>query len=339
MQIRGLPAHVIRNASRASRLLAAQSPDNEAVRRRDALARWAKARAGGLTAKAAAEVVGTPLATLYRWRQQDAPRSRRPVQPRTRLWPADLVQAVERLRLDFPMWGKDKLAPLLRKEGFATSASTVGRILASLVARGIVDPVPLIRRQKTKYANKRTRKWAVRLPRDIAADKPGGLVQLDTVHLSLGSGYPVRQFTAYCPVAKWTVAKAYRRATASAAASFLDKLAAEMPFKIEAIQVDGGSEFMAEFEAACETRNLRLYVLPPKSPQMNGGVERCNGAWRYEFCAVYDLPMTLDELNPMIDGFQHLYNHYRPHGALGGKTPDEYRRTTWAKDTPVSQMT
>ena len=28
------------------------------------------------------------------------------------------------------------------------------------------------------------------------------------------------------------------------------------------------------------------YVLPPKCPQMNGAVERCNGTWCFEFYAV-----------------------------------------------------
>jgi transposase InsO family protein len=84
---------------------------------------------------------------------------------------------------------------------------------------------------------------------------------------------------------------------------------------------------------------LRLYVLPPKSPQMNGGVERCNGAWRYAFYAAHDLPAAVEQPNPLIDSFQHLYNHHRPHGTLGGKTPEECRRQTWAKDASVSQMT
>jgi transposase len=269
MQIRGLPRHVIKNAARASRLLDAKTPDFEAARRRDALARWAKARASGLAGEAAAEIVGVPVSTLYRWQKQEMPRSRRPKRPRPAKWPSDLVMAIERLRLDFPMWGKDKLAPLLAREGFKTSVSTIGRILRHLVERGAIEPVPLIRRRKTRHANKPKRKWAVRLPKDIAASKPGGLVQLDTVHLSLGSGSPVRQFTAYCPVAKWTVAKAYRRATAAAGSLFLDKLIADMPFEVETIQVDGGSEFMGLFEEACQRRGLKLYVLPPKSPQMS----------------------------------------------------------------------
>lgn len=125
-------------------------------------------------------------------------------------------------------------------------------------------------------------------------------------------------------MAKWTVAKAARRATSQAASLFLDKVLTEMPFPVDAIQVDGGSEFKAAFEEACQAKGLTLYELPPKRPQLNGAVERCNGAWRYEFYETYDLPTTVEALNPILDSFQHLYNHHRPHGALAGQTPAAY---------------
>ncbi len=38
------------------------------------------------------------------------------------------------------------------------------------------------------------------------------------------------------------------------------------PFPVRAIQVDGGSEFMAQFEAACKESGVHLYVLPRHSP-------------------------------------------------------------------------
>jgi hypothetical protein len=44
--------------------------------------------------------------------------------------------------------------------------------------------------------------------------------------------------------------------------SILDKIIADTPFPVRAIQVDGGSEFMAEFEAACQAKDVALYVLP-----------------------------------------------------------------------------
>jgi len=107
-----------------------------------------------------------------------------------------------------------------------------------------------------------------------------------------------------------------------------------MPFPVQAIQVDGGAEFKAEFEQACQANAIPLYELPPKRPQMNGAVERCNGAWRYEFYASYDLPASLDALNHILDAFQHLYNHYRPHGALAGLTPAAYLAKSRAENPP-----
>jgi hypothetical protein len=43
-----------------------------------------------------------------------------------------------------------------------------------------------------------------------------------------------------------------------------------MPFPIRALQIDGGPEFAAEFEQACQQRGLHLFVLPPRSPKLNG---------------------------------------------------------------------
>ena len=106
---------------------------------------------------------------------------------------------------------------------------------------------------------------------------------------------------------------------------------------MKAIQVDGGSEFMAEFETACQAKGIALYVPPPRCPQMNGAVERC-GAWRYEFYETYDLPACVEKLNPILDSFQHLYNHHRPHGALAGNTPAQYLASRPAQRPPPSHM-
>ena len=85
--------------------------------------------------------------------------------------------------------------------------------------------------------------------------------------LTLAPGRTVKHFDAYDVFAKWTVAKPYANATAANAADFLEKVAAEMPWPIKAIQIDGGSEFMADFETACQDSKIPLYVLPPRSPK------------------------------------------------------------------------
>lgn len=333
MQVFGLPGHITRSGKLASRI-AAQSSNDEAAIRRAAVTRWRQAMADGLTSEQAAQAVGVPRATLYRWEQRPELRSRRPKQVRAKSWTPALVEAVQALRLDHPMWGRAKIGPLVRREGFAASDATVGRIIAHLIGRGVVERVPLLRRRKGAAARAWTRKHALRLPKGTKAASPGELVQIDTLSINVRPDKAIKQITAYDPVARFTAAKAFSTATASCAANFLDKVLTTFPFAVKGIQVDGGSEFMAEFEQACKDKGLALFVLPPKRPDLNGAVERAQGSWRYEFYACHDLPHRLDRLNQHIDAFAHLYNHHRPHGALGGKTPAEYLNKTNSEAQP-----
>jgi len=340
MQVFGLPSQIIRNGRAASRLLDAKPPDMAAARRRDAVARWRKAQRDGLRAEQAAAAAGVARSTLYRWEKDAEPKSRRPHRVRGPQWSAELACAVEAARADNPMWGKRKIAVVLRREGLRASVSTVGRILAALVRRGAVTPVPLLRRRPAARRFRFTTKerYARRLPKGRKAQSPGELVQIDTLFVNIRPDKPIKHFTAYDPVAKWTIGRVAGSASAAAAKALLDKLIAEAPFPVRGIQVDGGSEFMAEFEAECRARKLELCVLPPKRPDLNGCVERAQSSWRYEFYGCYDLPHRIHQLQPFVDAFAHRFNHYRPHDALGGKTPAEYLKTLSTGDAPPSHM-
>ena len=217
---------------------------------------------------------------------------------------------------------------LLRRQGIAVSVSTVGRILTMLMERGRVSPVPMLRR---KPGGRRFRligeRHARRLPKGLKPTRPGELVQIDTLFVNVAPDKAIKHFTGYDPVAKWTAARVANQASAASARAFLDQLLAATPFQITGIQVDGGSEFRAEFEQACAEKGLNLFVLPPKRPQLNGAVERAQSSWRYEFYACHDLPHRLDKLQPLVDAFAHHFNHHRPHQALGDRTPAEYLST------------
>ena len=65
---------------------------------------------------------------------------------------------------------------------------------------------------------------------------------------------------------------------------------ASVPFTLHSLQVDGASEFMADFEMACQDLDIPLHVLPPKRPQYNGCVERANCSARIEFWNLYEGP-------------------------------------------------
>jgi len=337
MQVIGLPSHLIRNARAASRLLAAKT-HIEADRRRDAVARWRGAMKQGLAAKAAAAAVGEARSTLYLWEKHAEPRSRRPHRTRRPNRPPGLAMAVEKARLDNPMWGKCALGAWLRDNGWNVRDSMVGRIVSDLIARGRVMSVREFMRKCPAKSTSRQRPHAKRKPSDVVFEKPGDVVQIDTMSISRPVGKPIKHFDAYDPFAKWTVARPYRRATARNAADFLEKVLAQMPWPVKAIQIDGGSEFMAEFEQACADRRLPLYVLPPRSPKLNGAVERCNQTWRYEFYGCVDLPEKVDEIAKKVDAFQYRYNHIRPHAALGYKTPAKYLAQCQTTETQESNM-
>jgi len=125
-----------------------------------------------------------------------------------------------------------------------------------------------------------------------------------------------------------------RQATATTAKGFLDTLLARSPFSVRAIQVDGGSEFEAAFEEACQERSIRLFVLPPHSPKLNGHVERAHRTHAEEFYEVYDGGLDISSVNQALRKWETVYNTVRPHHALDGLTPAEHLRHYHPESTP-----
>jgi putative transposase len=79
-----------------------------------------------------------------------------------------------------------------------------------------------------------------------------------------------------------------------------------------------------EFEVACQARNIRLFVLPPRSPKLHGAVERANRTHTEEFYEVTDAPAELGPLQQELLAWETVDNTIRPHQALGYLTPAEY---------------
>jgi len=185
---------------------------------------------------------------------------------------------VRRLREEYPRWGKEKLVILLDREGFASSASTVGRILKKLKERG-VPKEPLLNHISARKSQ-RQRPYAVRKPKDYVAKEPGDIVEVDTLDVRPLPGVVLKHFTARDVISKWDVLEAHTRASSHTAAAFMDTLLRRMPFPIKVIQVDGESEFQDAFEEECQRRGIKLFVLPPRSPKLNGHVERARNSMR-----------------------------------------------------------
>lgn len=104
-----------------------------------------------------------------------------------------------------------------------------------------------------------------------------------------------------------------------------------MPSRIRALQVDGESEFAPGFDAACQQQGLRLFVLPPQSPKLNGAVGRSQRTQTEEFYQVTPCALELAALNRKLQACERTYNTVRPHQALGYPTPQQFLRQDRAR--------
>jgi transposase InsO family protein len=232
------------------------------------------------------------------------------------------VAAVQRLRERYPRWGKDKLVVLVHKEGYQVSTSMVGRIIRRLKDRGVLKEAISNHISARKREHKRP--YAIRKPKGYVIQEPGDLVQLDTLDVRPLPGVVLKHFTARDIISRWDILEIYSRATSNTATQFLDKLQRRLPFALRAIQVDGGSEFEAVFEEECHRRNIRLFVLPPRSPKLNGYVERAHRTHTEEFYEVTDSSFDLAELRHQLLEWERTYNAVRPHQSLGYLTPLQF---------------
>lgn len=274
---------------------------------------------------------GISRRTFYRWQGRarehgDAgleSRSSRPVRARKRTWGSCHVEAVLKAREKHPGRGKMKIQVGLRKEGIVISASMIGRILKhARTTRKLKEPARVANRRRRPW---KPRPWARRSTvEERIALWPGDLIQVDTKDVRPVPGKVFKQLTAVDVVSRCAAAEVGVGAKASTMTGHLDRMLSRLPFCPCAIQIDGGSEFKADFEAYCQKREIPLYVLPPYSPKLNGRVERLQRTFQEEFYDCYCDNFRLELLRPALARFEDDYNRCRPHQALGYLTPTEY---------------
>ena len=248
--------------------------------------------------------------------------SRRPHRVRRHQWQLHWIEAIVELRKENPYWGKAKIRRLLIEQGIELSESMVGRIISYLIKRHRIVRADGYRKKLSSGEEKRpyTKRGYAGL-----GMVPGDAVQVDTMTISR-EGCVIKQFTATDVATRFTAAQLYSRATAKCASSFLHELQDAMPFSINCIQVDGGSEFKGEFESSCQALGIKLVVLPPRCPQMNSRVEYVHGTCRREFWRGLQnhINFTVSGLRPHFQEWLTTYNTIRPHTNLDMMTPKEY---------------
>ena len=230
--------------------------------------------------------------------------------------PQTTEDLIKRIRSENPTYGKEKIAVIIKRDhGIVISESSVGRVLKiqrSLSAR------PL---KRERVFRRHAKGWQ---HGKNAPKQPGEIVQIDHMSVSKNDIY-FKDFQAWDRTSKYVDAEVFTNATSHSAKKFLYQLVENAPFKITSVQVDGGSEFMAEFEQACADIGIELFVIPSKKPKYNGGVERSNRTFREEFYTRKDLLAdSVGSMRPELKQAVHKYNSYRSHQSINFLTPFEY---------------
>jgi transposase InsO family protein len=153
-------------------------------------------------------------------------------------------------------------------------------------------------------------------PKRYSRPVPGDRVQMDVCKIRPG----LYQFTAIDDCSRYLVAGLARRPSAAAALAFLDRVLDEMPFPIQRIQTDRGSEFFAEkVQRRLMVEAIKFRPIRPRSPHLNGKVERAQRTALEEFWATVDA--RAPDVGDQLAVWGHHYNWDRPHEALGGLCP------------------
>lgn len=286
------------------------------------LENWIELKSKGVDDNTLQHVFHISRATFFRWkRAYDShgvyglkPKSTRPQRFRQPdVLTKDVLATIRTLREQHPFYGKVKIHALCKQQGLSISLSSVGRALHYLMERNIVTSVVVLKCNKErKLIRKFTNSYSKRLPKFHKSP-----IQLDHTIINL-RGTEHRVFVAYDRASKFSLCKSYPHATADNASNFLDFMASRWPYPLAELQVDGGSEFRGTFETACQAKHIKLFVLPPRSPKLNAGVERYNQTLQDEFFLpnYNTLPTDVLNLNIKLQEWSKYYNECRPHRSL-----------------------
>ena len=108
-------------------------------------------------------------------------------------------------------------------------------------------------------------------------------------------------------------------------ARVLDRVIAERGAQPEEIVMDNGPEMTSRaLDQWAYERGIRLRFIAPGKPVQNAFIESFNGRLRDE-CLNLNWFWSVADARQIVEEWRQDYNRSRPHSALAGLTPEEYR--------------
>lgn len=196
---------------------------------------------------------------------------------------------------------------ILRRDGHDVSLASVKRVLQ--------------RAGVTRYS--KWKRWHRYEPRPLP-EKPGVLVEIDTI-MDGPTTDRIYIYTLLDVHSRWSYAEPLERISAKASWEFVQAAREQLPFRVELLQSDHGSEFSKHFKKQLLAHDIRHRHTHVRSPTENGHLERFNRTIQEE--CLNRIPKTLKAYRKAIPEYLHFYNTERPHMGLNMQTPLEVMRS------------
>jgi putative transposase len=226
-----------------------------------------------------------------------------------------LMRRIDELHLNFPFAGARMLRDMLRREGH-----TVGRKhISTLMAKMGIEA--LYRKPNTSKRHPGHQIYPYLL-RGMTIDRPNQVWAMDITYIPMARG-----FVYLTAVVDW----ATRRVLAHRVSITMDALycveAVEEAIarygRPEMMNTDQGSQFTSvAFTDVLKTAGIQISMDGKGSWRDNVFIERLWRSVKYEevYLKAYD---SVSHARTSIGRYFELYNSFRPHSSLDGRTPDE----------------
>jgi putative transposase len=148
------------------------------------------------------------------------------------------------------------------------------------------------------------------------SERPGSLVQIDTVHTMLSEKKRMYTFTLIDVFSRWTYAKTYARMNAATAVRFVEEAQTASSFHFDMMQSDHGPEFGSWFVERIQKKHRYSRIGKPND---NAHIERFNRTLQEE--CLDKAERTPAAFNAVLKTYLPWYNDERHHFGLNLKTP------------------
>ena len=224
---------------------------------------------------------------------------------------AEIIAALARLVEARPSRGFWKCCQILRKSHPHWNRKRIYRVYCAMKLN--------LRRAASRRLPKRER-----VPLYVP-EHPDTIWSADFMHDALACGRPFRTFNVLDDFNREAVhIEVDTSITSVRLVRIFERIAQERPLP-QVLRTDNGPEFLGDvFVQWAKGRGMAIQYIQPGKPNQNAYIERFNRTYREDVLDQY-LFARLDDVREATWQFLIDYNEHRPHNALGGMTPADYR--------------